>query len=77
MVEAEYNQAVEVPEMMSRSPVDRQFDEARLKFLHDQEARLMAARAEGKAEVLEAGSSSGWVYLSHLKMHSKACRWIS
>ena len=35
VVEAEYNEAVEVKEMMSRSPEDRQSDDARLKFLHD------------------------------------------
>ena len=63
LVEAEYNEAVEVLEMISRSPEDRQFYEARLKFLHDEEARLIAARAEGKAEGLEAGALVGKIQL--------------
>ena len=36
--------------MISRSPEDRQFYEARQKFLHDEQARLMAARQEGRQE---------------------------
>ncbi len=59
LVEAEYNEGVEVLEMISRSPEDRQFYEARLKFLHDEEARLIAARAEGKAEGKAEGREEG------------------
>ena len=58
LVEAEYTEALEVLEMISRSPEDRQFYEARLKFLHDEEARLIAARAEGKAKESE-GKAEG------------------
>ena len=36
--------------MISKSPEDRQFYEARMKFLHDEEARLIAAREEGREE---------------------------
>ena len=36
--------------MISRSPEDQQFYEARQKFLHDEQARLMAARQEGRQE---------------------------
>jgi hypothetical protein len=49
--------------MISRSPEDRQFYEARLKFLHDEEARLIAARAEGKAEGREEGALIGKIQL--------------
>ena len=43
----EYREATGVLEMISKTPDDRQFYDARMKFLHDQEARLMAARQEG------------------------------
>lgn len=45
--------------MISQSPEERQFYEARLKFLHDEEARLIAARAEGHAEGVESGQLAG------------------
>jgi len=45
--------------MISQSPEDRQFYEARLKFLHDAEARLIAAREEGRQE----GSIAGRIQL--------------
>ncbi len=48
--ESVYAEAIQVLEMISRSPEDRRFYEARMKFLHDEEARLIAARAEGMAE---------------------------
>ena len=50
LVEAEYKEAAEVLEMISRSPEDRQFYEARQKFLHDEEARLIQAKKEGREE---------------------------
>jgi len=43
--------------MISKSPEDRQFYEARMKFLHDAEARLLAARAEGRLEGREEGAT--------------------
>jgi flagellar biosynthesis/type III secretory pathway protein FliH len=46
-------------EMISRSPEDRQFYEARLKFLHDEQARLLAAREEGRAEGHAEGREEG------------------
>lgn len=50
LVDEAYREAVGVLEMISRSPEDRQFYEARLKFLHDEQARLIAAKEEGRAE---------------------------
>ena len=41
--------------MISQSPEERQFYEARLKFLHDAEARLIAAREEGACGRLHGG----------------------
>ena len=45
--------------MISQSPEDRQFYEARMKFLHDEEARLIAARPEGEAKGREEGREAG------------------
>ena len=59
LVEAEFREAVGVLEMISKSPEDRQFYEARMKFLHDEEARLIAAREEGLAEGMEKGRQEG------------------
>ena len=50
-----YLDAVGVLEMISRSPEDRQFYDARQKFIHDEEGRLLAARQEGREEGLEEG----------------------
>ncbi|HUG70159.1 MAG TPA: hypothetical protein VMM76_20590, partial [Pirellulaceae bacterium] len=47
LVDDEFREAAGVLEMISKSPEDRQFYEARMKFLHDEEARLIAAREEG------------------------------
>jgi len=55
LVDEEFSEAAEVLEMISRSPEDRQFYEARMKFLHDEEARLIAAREEGREEGALAG----------------------
>jgi hypothetical protein len=46
---------VGVLNVISQSPQDRQFYEARMKFLHDEEARLIFARAEGRAEGFKIG----------------------
>lgn len=45
-----FEEALGVLQMISRSPEDRQFYEARQKFLHDEQARLLAARQEGREE---------------------------
>ena len=45
--------------MISKSPEDRQFYEARMKFLHDEEARLIAAREDGLAKGREEGREEG------------------
>ncbi len=63
LVEPAYVEAAEVLEMISRSPEDRQFYESRLKFLHDEEARLIAARAEGREEGREQGTTIGKIQL--------------
>jgi len=60
LVDEAYREAVGVLEMISRSPEDRQFYEARLKFLHDEQARLIAAKEEGRAEGREEGRAEGW-----------------
>jgi predicted transposase/invertase (TIGR01784 family) len=59
LVDEEYHEAAGVLEMISRSPDDRRFYEARMKFLHDEEARLMAAREEGMEEGMEKGIEKG------------------
>ena len=55
LVEPEFTEAIGVLEMISRSPEERDFYEARQKFLHDEQARLMAARIEGREEGREEG----------------------
>ena len=59
LVDDEFREAAGVLEMISKSPEDRQFYEARMKFLHDEEARLIAAREEGREE----GSLAGKIQL--------------
>ena len=59
LVDEEYREAAGVLEMISQSPEDRQFYEARMKFLHDAQARLIAARQEGRDEGLEEGREQG------------------
>ena len=54
-----YREAAGVLEMISQSPEDRQFYESRMKFLNDEEARLIAARNEGREE----GSLAGQIQL--------------
>ena len=61
LVDAEFREAAGVLEMISQSPEDRQFYEARMKFLHDEEARLIAARTEGEAKGREEGVAKGRV----------------
>ena len=54
-----FEEAAGVLEMISQSPEDRHFYEARMKFLHDEEARLIAAREEGRVEGREEGREEG------------------
>ncbi|HUG69260.1 MAG TPA: PD-(D/E)XK nuclease family transposase [Pirellulaceae bacterium] len=54
-----FEEAAGVLEMISQSPEDRQFYEARMKFLHDEEARLIAAREEGREEGRVEGRVEG------------------
>jgi predicted transposase/invertase (TIGR01784 family) len=63
LVDAEFREAVGVLEMISQSPEDRQFYEARMKFLHDAEARLIAARIEGREEGIAKGRVVGKIQM--------------
>ena len=58
-----FEEAAGVLEMIFQSPEARQFYEARLRYLHDEEARLIAAREEGReegrAEGMETGTAKG------------------
>ncbi|MDA1052318.1 MAG: Rpn family recombination-promoting nuclease/putative transposase [Planctomycetota bacterium] len=54
-----FREAAGVLEMISQSPDDRQFYESRMKFLHDEEARLIAARKEGLATGFATGREKG------------------
>jgi len=57
--EPAFAEAVGVLQMISRTPEDLQFYEARQKFLHDEQARLLAARQEGREEGREEGLIEG------------------
>ncbi len=45
--------------MISRTPEKRQLYEARIKFLHDEEARMIAARMAGREEGIKKGELLG------------------
>ena len=45
--------------MISRSPEERRFYETRQKALHDEEARLIAAKMEGEQRGCEEGREQG------------------
>lgn len=57
--EPEFAEAIGVLTMISQTPEDRQFYEARTKFLRDEEARLMQARMEGREEGIDFGRKQG------------------
>ncbi|MEZ6132983.1 MAG: Rpn family recombination-promoting nuclease/putative transposase [Planctomycetaceae bacterium] len=57
--ELEFEEAIGVLTMISQTPEDRQFYEARTKFLLDEEARLMQARLEGREEGRVEGVGEG------------------
>lgn len=63
LVDNEFREAAGVLEMISKSPEDRQFYEARMKFLHDEEARLIAAREEGREEGATHGTLIGKIQI--------------
>lgn len=56
-----YCEAAEVLEMISTSPEDGAFYEARMKFHHDEEGRLIAAREAGMAAGRNEGREEGLV----------------
>lgn len=55
LVDDEFREAAGVLEMISKSPEERQYYEARMKFLRDEAMRLRAAREEGQDEGILAG----------------------
>jgi hypothetical protein len=46
--EEPYREAIGVLQMISKSPEDLEYYESRLKFLRDEEGKLLAARKEGE-----------------------------
>jgi len=67
LVDLEFREAAGVLEMISKTPEERQIYEARMKVLHDEEARLIAAldegREEGRAQGRGEGSLAGRIQL--------------
>lgn len=63
LVDSEYLEAIEILQMISRSPEDRELYEARMKVLHDEEARLVAADQAGEARGIEKGTLIGKIQL--------------
>lgn len=59
LVDPEFEEAIGVLNMISRTPEERQLYEARIKFLHDQEAQMIAARMEGIEKGIEKGMERG------------------
>lgn len=53
--EQPYREAIGVLEMISKTPEDYQCYEDRLKFLRDEEAKLVDAKEEGREEGREEG----------------------
>ncbi|MEZ6091367.1 MAG: PD-(D/E)XK nuclease family transposase [Pirellulaceae bacterium] len=54
-----YREALGVLQMISKSPEDLQYYEARLKFLRDEQGKLLAAREEGERLGLQKGERLG------------------
>ncbi|MEM9826614.1 MAG: Rpn family recombination-promoting nuclease/putative transposase [Planctomycetota bacterium] len=59
LAEPAYEEAIGVLSMISRSPEERQFYEARQKFLQDERARILFARQEGLREGRQEGRQEG------------------
>lgn len=57
--EEQYREAVGVLEMIARTPEERRLYDARMKYLHDEAGRLLAAREEGLAIGLAKGREEG------------------
>ena len=57
--DAAYREAIGVLVMISKSPEDLQYYEDRLKFLRDEQAKLDAARFEGRQEGRQEGKLAG------------------
>jgi len=55
LVDLEFREAAGVLEMISKTPEERLIYEARMKAIHDEEARMIAALEEGRAEGALAG----------------------
>lgn len=54
-----YREALGVLQMISKSPEDLQYYEDRLKFLRDEQGKLLAAREEGREEGEQIGLARG------------------
>ncbi len=70
LVDPQYQEAIGVLDMISKNPEDRQFYEARLKFLRDQHSQIEAAkqavqdaREEGREEGLQRGELRGKIHI--------------
>jgi predicted transposase/invertase (TIGR01784 family) len=59
LVDEPFVEATGVLDMISQSPEERLLYEARMKFLHDEQARLLAAREEGLTTGLAKGREEG------------------
>ena len=70
LVDPEFEEAVGVLTMISKSPEDRQFYEDRMKFLMDQEGLMIAARMEGMELGIEKGREEGKL-LGQLKVYQQ------
>jgi predicted transposase/invertase (TIGR01784 family) len=66
LMDPAFEQAVGVLEMIARTPEEHQFYEARLKFLRDEEAKVMAARLEGREEGREEGRRMATISIVHM-----------
>ena len=61
--EEPYREAIGVLEMISKTPEDHEYYEDRLKFLRDEEAKLVDAKQEGREEGREEGLEEGEIKL--------------
>lgn len=59
LVDPPYHGAIGVLQMISNSPEDLEYYEARLKFLRDEEGKLEAAKIEGREEGEKLGIEKG------------------
>jgi hypothetical protein len=59
LVDPPYREAIGVLQMISNSPEDLEYYEARLKFLRDEEGKLEAAKMEGREKGEKLGTRRG------------------